>query len=322
MKEIISVIVPVYNVCQFLDTCIGSIICQSYQELDIIIVDDGSTDGSELMCDAWQERDERIRVIHQSNAGLSEARNTGIAVAKGKYITFIDSDDFIESDMLAYLFDILTKNNAQISICQYKNVDENNLPLSTDHHPFEGVISGCEECMKHLFTNKSVNTAAWAKLYLTDLFKNIRYPSGKYHEDVFTTYKLIAKCSTVVVGKEQKYNYRWRQSGISKRAFSNKHLHLVEACIERNRFILNEYPHLSKYSKATIVYASNVCTLKYIKSELEDKKVENYLQKQYRQFEHAFLACDCRFISKIFSILAYSNLHVFVKTSRFFLKYI
>ena len=196
MNELISVVIPVYNVEKFVKTCLVSVLNQSYKHLDIILVDDGSTDSSGMICDAYaKEFVEKIRVIHQDNQGLSGARNAGIKIAKGKFITFVDSDDFMEENMIEHLYQKCIEYDADISICACKRCNKNdtletvNL-IQTENSEYE--YSGIEKMGCYL-NGKIISPTAWGKLYKTSLFEEIFYPIGKYHEDIFTTYKLIDK---------------------------------------------------------------------------------------------------------------------------------
>lgn len=318
MNKTISVVVPVYNVEQYLDQCIESIVEQTYSNLEIIIVNDGSTDCSGEKCDAWSEKDIRIKVVHQNNKGLSGARNTGIDLATGRYITFIDSDDYIEKNMIQYLYQLIVENAAQISVCQTSVVSESGEKIENDIQTVTHTIHGNRECMEQFFVSNSIDTVAWGKLYLTELFQNVRYTEKKYHEDVFTTYKLIAKCECIAVGDLCGYNYRWRAGGISKIAFAKKHLDSIEGATIRKEFIEKNYPDLTYLAEASIVYAANQCVLKYAKSNTNDKDIVEFLQKQYRKYEMSFLKGVNSRKAKIFSLSAYINLKVLIKIYRIF----
>ena len=237
-KFLVSVVVPVYNVENYIGYCIKSIINQSYKDLDIILIDDGSTDTSGQICDEWAKSDDRISVIHKTNGGLSDARNVGIDIATGEYITFIDSDDYILPTFIEYLYNLISKNNADISVCQLINVDESNSVISSGGEPLDKIVRGNSDCMKEYLSSASIDTVAWRKLYKKELFKpDIRYPVGKYHEDVWTTYKLIAQCKTIAIGSNALYAYRQRTGSIVNSSFSPKHLDSVYGAIERQKFI-------------------------------------------------------------------------------------
>lgn len=311
--SLISVVVPVYNVENFIDKCIDSIEQQSYQNLDIILIDDGSTDNSGKICDEWASRDKRIKVIHKENGGLSDARNVGIEIAKGKYVTFIDSDDYILPGFIKYLYDLIENNNADISVCQLINVDENNFELSKGGNQIDIVVEGNQECMKEYLSGNAIDTVAWRKLYRSALFKSgIRYPIGKYHEDVWTTYKLIASCDTIAIGSKALYAYRQRNGSIVNSSFSPKHMDAVYGAIERQKFIEKYYPKLKNLSSTGIIYASNICVMKMSKAKAKDiKSYLKLMQPLYRKYLYSYLRSNVRTASKLFALFASCNLILF-----------
>lgn len=204
MEELISVIVPIYNVEKYLNKCIESIINQSYSNLEIILVDDGSKDSSGIMCDSYILKDKRIKVIHKENGGLSDARNVGLDKAKGEYIVFIDSDDWIDEKMIEILYNIIKKNNSDISICDYFLAY--NEEIQTQKEDIEIINLSNIEALKTIY-DKDLGVCmivAWNKLYKRNLFKDdIRYPYGKIHEDEFTTYKLLYKAKKNIIYKSK-----------------------------------------------------------------------------------------------------------------------
>ena len=186
----ISIIVPFYNVEKYAPKCIESIINQTYTNLEIILVDDGSPDTCGKICDDYALKDGRIKVIHKKNAGLSDARNVGIKEATGKYIGFVDGDDYIEKDMYKYLYNLIKENNADISICGVEEVYEDG--SIQDEKAKESIeILSKEDAIKELLLDKKVRSHAWDKLYKRELFENIEYPYGRKMEDIATTYKLF-----------------------------------------------------------------------------------------------------------------------------------
>ena len=203
----ISVVVPVFNVEKYLKKCIESIINQTKKELQIILVNDGSTDKSGKICDSYKEKDKRICVIHKKNGGLSSARNAGINIARGQYIAFIDSDDWIEPDYFELLYKGIEKFNADISVIQFNKIRDFKKISYISKTYTEWYKYNNEEAMRILFSDKIIGYSAVNKLYKTELFSNIRYPEGLLMEDKATTYKLIDKSKSIVVNKSQKYHY-------------------------------------------------------------------------------------------------------------------
>lgn len=167
-KNLISVIVPVYNVSKYLNQCIESIINQTYTNLEIILIDDGSNDESEKICDEYKNKDDRIIVIHQENGGLSAARNAGLDICKGKYISFVDSDDYPEPNFIDCLYSSLIENNVKVSMCDINHVDENSQTIETEKWDSTDIVSG-REIFKR---NKGfIHSVVWNKLYSADIWK-------------------------------------------------------------------------------------------------------------------------------------------------------
>ena len=317
MEDLISVVVPIYNVEAFLSKCIDSIIGQSYRKLQIILVDDGSTDNCGNICNEYASRDGRIEVIHKQNGGLSDARNVGIERAKGKYITFVDSDDVIELDMIEYLYGLLFEYEADISVCQKLDIDESGrkLNISKSIQNVTYVLHDNETCMHDFLTKGNISVTAWGKLYRVVLFHDIRYPLGKYHEDTFTTYKLIGLSDTIVVGNKQKYLYRHRKGSIMLQSFSVKHLDAIDANIEKMNYISKFYPAEISIACANIIYSVNRCVYRMGKGGCFEKSYIDRFKNLYVEYLPYFLV-DRRFsiLSKIFALLSRLNLMLVLKT--------
>lgn len=314
--DLISIIIPVYNVEQYLPDCIESVINQSYQNLQIILVDDGSLDKCPKICDEYACKDHRIEVIHKENGGLSDARNAGIYQACGKYISFVDSDDMIATDMISVLYEKITQNKSDISVCQRSHIDETGKTLESSRTVlFEDyVVSGNKDCMHDFMSSRRIDTVAWGKLYRMDLFQDIRYPKGRYHEDVFTTYRLVAKANVIAVSGEKKYYYRVRNASITQSSFSSKHLDAVIGKCEMADFIATNYPKELLYAQAGIVYAANQCVWRMGVSLCFDRQYMDFLQSKYRSFEISFLRYGKnRLLSKVFSVCAFISVRMVVK---------
>ena len=221
--SLISVIVPVYNVAQFLDDCLVSIINQSYNNIEIILVDDGSTDKSGEICDIFADQDRRIRVIHKKNGGLSSARNVGLNVARGNFIVFVDSDDCLNKKMIEKLYNAVMSSNTEIACCDYTSSGFNNDSDS------EIEVLSREDAISTLFDDYGFQCFAWNKIYKRSLFENICYPEGKLFEDIVTTYKLLKKVDKVVYIKEKLYYYRQRTNSITRTTFNKKNKDLIDA---------------------------------------------------------------------------------------------
>ena len=234
-EALVSVIVPIYMVQDYLGKCVKSIEDQTYDNLEIILVDDGSKDDCGKMCDDYANQDERIRVIHKENGGLSDARNAGIDVAKGKYFVFVDSDDYIHPQMIEQLMKPIVEEHADMSVCEYTNVREDEAPSISEVENADTVIIESIADKRHFFLCEPYVkfTVAWNKLYPREYFDNVRYPKGKIHEDEFTTYKLLEKASKVAFITSPLYYYVQRGSSIMGEGFSKKSLDRFEALDER-----------------------------------------------------------------------------------------
>lgn len=241
MKDTISIIIPVYNVEKYLKKCIKSIINQTYTNIEIILVDDGSTDNSGKICDELKNKDSRIVVIHKKNGGLSEARNVGIENATGKYIAFVDSDDYILNDMYEILYRNLIENDADISICKYIYIkEEDKIDLKTDTNNI--IIMNNLHAMKELLLNKMITNHAWNKLYKKEIFDNIKFSVGKKYEDIDVMYLLFEKSRKIVYQDITRYIYINREGSI----LHNKNPKLIQDYIT---IINNRYEYLSQRYK-------------------------------------------------------------------------
>lgn len=320
-SDLISIIVPVYNVEQYIDKCLTSIITQTYSNLEIILVNDGSTDNSRLKCENWAMKDSRIKVIHKENEGLSEARNIGINNATGNYLTFIDSDDYILESYISHLYDLIIQYKADLSVCQPIRVDEENQIIQpVRSHERIRIIEGNSECMKQFLSYDDINTVAWGKLYSKKIFADIRYPKGKYHEDVWTTYKYIARCNSIIISTAQLYAYRLRYGSIVNSYFSPKHLDGIKGSIERYEYISKFYSELSGVAAINIIYSANQCMLRLGKSTCKDSYYINYLQNIYKKYLQYYLMGTSKPISKIFALIARYHPKILLKTIKLLLK--
>ena len=245
LEEKISVIVPIYNVEKYLKRCLDSIINQTYKNLEIILVDDGSIDSSGAICDEYGIKEKRIIVIHKKNGGLSDARNEGIKKASGKYIAFIDSDDYINEQMLEILMKNLRKYKADISICAFEKVyDETKIVKKNNNNI---TCYNKKESLKELLNyNKKISNHAWNKLYKIELFKNICYPKDRAFEDIGTTYKLFDMSNTIVYSDFVGYYYYQNELGITGNISKEKLKDAIYLINERYNYLLKKYPNLEE----------------------------------------------------------------------------
>lgn len=223
-SPLISVIVPVYNVEDYLDQCVSSIVKQTYHNLEIILVDDGSKDRSGAICDAWEHSDNRIRVIHQKNRGLSGARNTGIEQSHGEFIAFVDSDDYIYSSMYQCLLSELVRTKVELVVCSYDTLYEN----GRIEHPKEEksqIYSGLDFAFWTVGPGKSsITSSVWKMLFSKKIIGNIRFDEGRYYEDMFFMMQVLWNTTNVSYIHYPLYVYRIRESSITNTKISKKHI--------------------------------------------------------------------------------------------------
>jgi len=267
----ISIIVPVYNVELYLRKCINSILNQTIENLEVILVNDGSKDGSGDICDEYKKKDDRVIVIHKENGGLSSARNAGLEIATGELIGFIDSDDWIEPDYYEILYNGITQNNSDISVMHLIKVTKHEkIDFKTTEK--EGWVNFTRHnAMERFFADDFIGYSACNKLYRRKLFEGIRYPEGMLMEDKATTYKLIHKTNLVVVNLSKKYHYYLRNNSIMQSNFNRKKFDSLEVHMEQIEFVDRNYPEFNGLIRARFAYESFRLLLMMIKSNYSEK---------------------------------------------------
>lgn len=208
MMDLVTVIIPVYNVEQYVDDCLSSIVNQTYKNLEIILVDDGSTDSSGEKCDDWEERDSRIKAIHQKNQGLSGARNTALDICQGEWIVFVDSDDIVDTRYVEVLLTLAKKYQVKIVQCENAILGET--------FELTNVVANVMS-KKEFLLSERFRVTAWGKIYAKELFGKMRYPLGKIHEDLATTYKLIYEVEAIAYTNEVLYFQNVRDESINSK---------------------------------------------------------------------------------------------------------
>lgn len=239
MDVLISVIVPVYKVEKYLDRCVESIIAQSYNALEIILVDDGSPDCCGQKCDLWAVKDSRIKVLHKANGGLSDARNAGIRAAAGEYIIFVDSDDYIAPEMIARLYQAAVHAKAPMAICDVCCIDDAGVPAGkSEDSPLRDEILTAEQILPRFYQEKGLfYIVAWNKLYHRSLLDDETFPVGKWHEDEFVAAQLIWRAERVACIEYPGYYYvTQREGSIMNIRNDIRHLDALEALLIRYRF--------------------------------------------------------------------------------------
>lgn len=276
----ISVIVPIYNVERLLCRCIESIRKQTYKNLEIILVDDGSPDNSGDICEDYAAKDRRIKVIHKCNGGLSDARNIGIEFASGEYICFVDSDDWLDLDMLELLHKVCVDRKADIVECSYRNVYADYIQEETCCTA-EIIEADSIFALEGMLDWKYFKPVAWNKLYKKSVLGDIRYPLGKIHEDEFTTYKYFYNANKLVYVDVSKYNYdRTRNDSITGTGFKESTLDKCFAFRERVDFFKEH--HINTLERKMndiycyqVLHYSYQCYLAQITGEKVDRLIES-----------------------------------------------
>ena len=260
MEPKISVIVPIYQVESYLEDCIQSIINQTYGNLEIILINDGSTDQCPRICDKYQAMDNRVRVIHKENGGISTARNRGLDEATGEYVTYVDGDDTIDENMLTVLYqNMKSYEKCNISCCFFDEVWQTKDIASISQE----VISKQKleyldqiEAIKKTLYQKGTDCCVWGKLYRKEVFDKVRFPEGKIYEDFAVMYQIFEQADHVVFSDYQGYHYLQRDNSIIRTTFSDKKMCLVDFAVENEACIRENYPQLYQAAVSRTVRAS------------------------------------------------------------------
>ncbi|MEG0687794.1 MAG: glycosyltransferase family 2 protein [Hungatella sp.] len=317
--EIVSVVVPIYNVEKYLRRCIDSIVNQTYKNLDIILVDDGSPDSCGKICDEYQEKFNNIRVIHQENQGLSCARNRGLSVASGSYITFIDSDDWIATDMIESLLQLADKHQAEVAVAGFYNVYDTGKMVRNSKHTEIQILTNKEALECYLFSN-CLTPCVCGKLWKTCIWEGVNCPPGKLFEDQYTTYKLLVKAETVVFNPLPQYYYYKRVDSIGHMAFSDKTYDLYEGIQEQYSYISSQFPEI----ESSIAIAKLMWELVFINMMLRSNfPVDLKLVSSSRLFARKRISdvYKCKFINGVRKIQITLFAYLFVIYKIFYLKY-
>ncbi len=210
----VSVIIPVYNVQDYLARCVDSVLAQTYTDLEIILVDDGSIDISGDMCDEYALKDSRIRVIHKENGGLSDARNAGLEIARGNYVTFIDADDYVHPSFVELLLETAHSTGAPIAVCTWQELNDGDTPRKVKTRNPRVTTYTQEEAINSVFYQRRLNHSACSRLFEMQLFHDLRFPEGALYEDLAVIYPLLRKVKKVALLKAPMYYYMHRPGSI------------------------------------------------------------------------------------------------------------
>lgn len=289
-EPLISIIVPVYNVELYLSRCIDSIINQTYKNLEIILVDDGSTDNCGIICDDYEKKDSRIKVIHKKNGGQAEARNRGLDLSVGEYIVFIDSDDYIDEHMIEVLYCKLKEDNSDMAICNYmiSNEDENHNICHTEPRIYlKNEIVEYDDIWKRFLGKEHIAfVIACNKIYKKKLFYNVKYAEGKVYEDEYIIHRLLGQCKRISFVEKPLYFYLIRNGSTTNREYSIKKMDMVEAMIDRTEYsISHDLCNIMKKSFLSAVgylsYGFFVLDLKNEDDKARLTKLHSHIKKIY-----------------------------------------
>lgn len=261
MDALISVIIPIYNVCQYVKRCVDSVIEQTYKNLEIILVDDGSTDSSGKICDEYALKDSRVIVIHKKNGGLSDARNAALEICKGELLTFIDGDDFVSRYYIENLYEALSYASAQMSACQLLDFFEGDaLPDDEKADNKKAETHSAHDYLKKMLYQDNAETTICGKLFYRSLFSDVLFPKGAMYEDIATTYKIILRCDKTVLMHNRDYYYFQRLDSIQYKSFTPEKMAAVKHMRQLCGDVLEIYPDLKKAAACRWVsLACNIC---------------------------------------------------------------
>lgn len=276
---LVSIIIPVYNVEKYLNECLDSVVNQSYRDIEIILVDDGSTDASGSLCDKWKIKDNRIKVIHKGNGGLSDARNIGIKNSKGKYVYFLDSDDFIALNTIEEMINTAEDNQLDIVMADLVPfIDKPRKKLLAEKRV---EITSNIEMMRKMFLNDGITHCACGKLFLSSLWKYINFPKGSVYEDYATIYLIVGESKKIgLIDNIDTYFYRMRLDSIMHNSFSDRDLVIFQIAHNVTKYVEEYYPQIKEYAE----YMELVTNLKFMKKIL-DVSFNAYIGEQRKIYQ-------------------------------------
>ena len=313
MNNLISVIVPVYNVEKFLVKCVDSILAQTYTNLEIILVDDGSPDNCPAICDELAKKDNRIKVVHKENGGLSSARNAGLDIAKGEYIGFVDSDDFIAQDMYEYLYNLIEKHNVEVSQIQSYDVDINYNVLDDGCDQNQGEVLNNLQNISNILQRKGTIGVVF-NLFKKEFIGNLRFKEGFYNEDMLFDYYLFRDGGNIYVDSIKKYYYLINNNSISRRRFTKCHRDCVDNAIEiYNDIVSNELKELYYDAESLIMHQIGNYLYRIPISNMSDEHclyVLRYLKEHKKMISNKILSKKYKYFLRLF--LLFPNLTKFV----------
>lgn len=321
MQDLISIIVPVYNVERYLRECIESILNQTYSTFELILVDDGSTDFSYKICQEYAAVDKRIKLYQKENGGLSDARNYGLNYVNGKYIVFIDSDDYVEKEFIEVLYSSIKKYSSDIATVAYRRVTDDG-EISYD------IIAGEKsECWSNIdalmlmLYQKIISISACSKMYATELFKEIRFPKGKLYEDILTVPKLFLTAKKVSYECQPLLNYRVRKGSITTSAFKLKDTEMLENAVTIKDDVLRMgNPNIDRAARSYIFSkASTLLFLVERSNYTEKRKIMYWCWKYIKKYRWQVLKdCNTRRMNRLGACLSFFGMRFYINVYKKF----
>ena len=283
-NDLISIIIPIYNVEKYMEKCLNSVVNQTYNNIEIILIDDGSKDKSREICDNYAKKDNRIKVVHKENNGVSSARNTGIDMSKGKYITFIDSDDYIDTDYIETLYKLCTRNDADIAICGVKDEDFDGNVVNESNEIKKKLNK--KEMLKELLSEQHFFGVCWAKFYKKDIIGNIRFNENmKIAEDFEFLYKLLDKVNVAYVDTTKKlYHFLIREGSATKSGFNLEWKKQINLCEEIINDVSVYWPDIEEYAIKRYFKAVMPCMITALKSNSNYEDIK-YLRDKLKEYK-------------------------------------
>lgn len=275
MRELISVIIPVYNVEKYIDRCVESVINQTYKNLEIILVDDGSSDMSLHLCNKWEKEDKRVKVLSKENGGASTARNAGIDSARGNYIMFVDSDDYVSEIICESLYIKLKQQQADIAICRMEKIEKDRIyPTRLWDYSENMVVMNRRTALQEFFMDK-IDCGPCHKLFSAEVIKQIRFPEGVINEDFVFVYRVLLNANRIVFFSDILYHYCFRENSVTSSRFSKRQFDRYYNCVEVYNEIKEKEPELEREARFYMWRQS----LYLLKEMLEENLHNEYLKE-------------------------------------------
>lgn len=283
MSALISVIVPVYNFEDCIRRCVDSILGQTYRDIELILVDDGSKGRSGAICDEYKTLDDRVKVVHKENGGTSEARNYGLELAEGAYIGFVDGDDFIDPDFYQVLYDLIVEYQTDLSMVSYRQLQQDQSVPKAD----SGRISVMErkQAVAELLLDDEIQNYVWNKLYKRELFDHIHFSVGVVYDDIYIMYELFRESRDIVYMRTPKYNYCIRETGVIKTGSHKKREDALLAVSRRFQDVGTQFPDLREYN----AYAFVLWMIRLYTYTVKEKDPDDgFIRKEYSRLQEQF----------------------------------